>query len=287
MIEASLERSSHLPQLTQEECLKLLDEKPNPALETRRRRIQDVKDNSPLPPALRDENLKAALEARRKRMHDEHSSLPLSLSAGSSSKAGASPLSLRAQPKSDASLSGKSYALSLTTEERDAVYAATQQENPDADHKAFVLAYKVALWKAHRIKKGINPGRSMDAEDISLSLESGSEDSSGDDSDSSEDGMQGIRSDLERQKQVSPSTFSEENEYLTSFMKPTVKPQLEERVQQSLDKEPPLLPPPLSRQKIEHWMQNKGKGQVMLKDMAAACQQHMDPLTLIPQLAHK
>jgi hypothetical protein len=64
----------------------------------------------------------------------------------------------------------------------------------------------------------------MDAEDISLSLESGSEGSSGDDSDSSEDGMQGMRSDLERQKQVSPSTFSKENEYLTSFMKPLVKP---------------------------------------------------------------
>ncbi len=62
------------------------------------------------------------------------------------------------------------------------------------------MAYKLALWKADRVKRGISPGRSIDAEDISLSFDSGSEGSSGDDSDSSEDGMQGIRSDLERQK---------------------------------------------------------------------------------------
>jgi hypothetical protein len=141
----SLDRSSLLPQLTQEECHKLfhedrrgnpegesdqiskalLDEKPNPALETRRRRIQDAKD----------------------------SSLPPPLSTGRASKAGALPLSLRAQSKENASLLEKSHSLSLTTEERDSVYAATQQENPDADHKTFILAYKVALWKADRIKR--------------------------------------------------------------------------------------------------------------------------------------
>jgi hypothetical protein len=104
--------------------------------------------------ALRDENLKAALEARRKRMHDEHSSFP---SAGSVLKAASpassadkdlplsllrlgtdksvSPLSLRAQPKTDAPLTEKSNPLSLAKEERAPMFAATKQVSPSASSK--------------------------------------------------------------------------------------------------------------------------------------------------------
>ncbi len=137
---------------------------------------------------LRAATLTAALEARRKKIRDEKdSSFPLPLSAGSASKAAispaaglrnkdgsislfhleavkpASPLSLQAQPKSDASLEVKPYSLSLTKGERAAVFAATKLANPDADRKAFNLAYNIALWKADSQKRGINPGSNLDA----------------------------------------------------------------------------------------------------------------------------
>jgi hypothetical protein len=126
----------------------------------------------------------------------------------------ASPPSLRAQPKSDASPERirprsltKPYAqLTLTKEERAPVFSATKLANPDADNNAFNLAYGIALWRADSLKRGINPGSNLDAVDVSLLAESDSEDSSGEDSDPSEDGMQAIRNDLLRQKQVSPST---------------------------------------------------------------------------------
>ena len=51
----------------------------------------------------------------------------------------ASPPSLRAQPKSDASLEVRPCSLSLTKEERTPVFAATKLANPDADCKAFNL----------------------------------------------------------------------------------------------------------------------------------------------------
>jgi hypothetical protein len=111
----------------------------------------------------------------------------------------ASPPSLRAQPKSDVSQEAKPYAqLSLTKEERAPVFAATKLANPDADRKAFNLAYRIALWKADSQKRGINPGSNPDAVNISLSSEADSEDSSGEDSDPSEDGMQAERNDLLR-----------------------------------------------------------------------------------------
>ncbi len=103
--------------------------------------------------------------------------------------------------------------LSLTKEERVAVAAATKMVNPDADREAFELAYRIALWKADCLKRGINPGSNLDAVDISLSSESDSKDSSGEESDSSADGMQAIRNDLLRQRQVSPPTSPKENEY--------------------------------------------------------------------------
>ncbi len=87
-------------------------------------------------------------------------------------------------------------------------------------------------------KKGINPGSNLDAVNISLSSETDGEDSSGEDSDSSLDGMQVIRNDLLRQKQVSPSTSPKENKYLAGFMKSPVKPQPDAQARQALDKDP-------------------------------------------------
>ncbi len=51
------------------------------------------------------------------------------------------------------------------------MFAATKLANPDADCKAFNLAYRIALWKADSQKRGINPGSNLDAVDISLSPE--------------------------------------------------------------------------------------------------------------------
>ncbi len=68
----------------------------------------------------------------------------------------------------------------------------------------FNLAYGIALWKADSQKKGINPGSNLDAVDISHSSETDDKDISGEDSESSEDGMQVIRDDLLRQKQATP-----------------------------------------------------------------------------------
>ena len=76
--------------------------------------------------------------------------------------------------------------------------------NPNADHEAFNEAYGIALWKADNQKRGINPGGNLGAVDISLSSETDDQNNSGEDSDSSEDGMQVIRDDLLRQDQVSP-----------------------------------------------------------------------------------
>jgi hypothetical protein len=205
--------------------------------------------------------LRKALEAWRKEIQDAKDS-PLSLlsPAGSASKGDHSmdagskdaslsllnlgtlkavtPLSLRAQPK-DPSQDAKTYArLSLTKEERAPVFAATKLANPDANREAFDLAYRIALWKADSQKRGINPGSNLDAVDVSLSSDTDSEDGSGEDADSSEDGMQAIRNDLLRQKQVSPSTSPKENEYLTGFMRSPAKPQPHIKAKQALDKEP-------------------------------------------------
>ncbi len=83
------------------------------------------------------------------------------------------------------------------------VFAATKLANPNADQKAFSVAYGIALWKAENQKRGINPGSNLDAVDISFSSETDDKNNSGEDSDSSEDGMQVIRNDLLRQRQVS------------------------------------------------------------------------------------
>jgi hypothetical protein len=95
------------------------------------------------------------------------------------------------------------YSLSLTNEEKKAVFDATKLANPNADFWTFNDALGVAVWKADNQKRGIKSGGSLGSVDISLSSETDKGDS-GEDSDSSEDGMQTIRDDLLRQRQVSP-----------------------------------------------------------------------------------
>ena len=117
---------------------------------------------------LRAVMVTAALEARRKKIRDEKDpSFPPSLSAGTFKSA--SPLSLKAQPKSNTPSNVNSRTLSLTKEERKPVFEATKQLNSNADHKAFNEAYGIALWKADNQKRGINSGGSLGAVDISLS----------------------------------------------------------------------------------------------------------------------
>jgi hypothetical protein len=149
----------------------------------------------------------------------------------------ASPLSLQAQPKSDAPPKVNPYSLSLTKEERMPVFEATKLANPNADHKAFNVAYGIALWKADNQKRGINSGSSLDAVNISFSSETDDKNNSGGDSDSSEDGMQVMRNDLLRQRQVSPPSFPKENCFLAGLMKSSLKLQLGEQSKPALDKD--------------------------------------------------
>ena len=95
------------------------------------------------------------------------------------------------------------HPLTLTNEEKKAVYEATKLANPNVDFKTFSEALGVAVWKADNQKRGIKSGGSLGSMDISLFSETDKGDS-GEDSDSSEDGMQTIRNDLLRQQQVSP-----------------------------------------------------------------------------------
>ncbi len=93
---------------------------------------------------LRAVMLTAALEARRKKIQDEKdSSPPPPLSTGEFKPP--SPLSLQAQPKSDAPPKVNLHSLSLTKEERKPVFEATKLLNLNADHKAFNVAYGIAL----------------------------------------------------------------------------------------------------------------------------------------------
>ncbi len=58
------------------------------------------------------------------------------------------------------------YALTLTNEEKKAVFDATKLANPNADSRTFNDALGVAVWKADNQKRGIKSGGSVD---ISLS----------------------------------------------------------------------------------------------------------------------
>ncbi len=77
------------------------------------------------------------------------------------------------------------------------MFEETKRANPGADTKAFNLAYKIALWKEDVKKKGNNPGGNSGAVDRSLLSGTDVEGNSGEDSDSSEDGMTAIRDDLD------------------------------------------------------------------------------------------
>ena len=122
--------------------------------------------------------------------------------------------------------------------------------HPNADHKAFNEAYRIALWKADNQKRGIISGGSLGAVDISLSSETDDKGDSAEDSDSSEDGLQAIRDDLLRQGQVSPPSSPKANRFLTSLMKSPTKLQLEEQSKQDLDKEPLSLVSPTNQARL-------------------------------------
>ncbi len=51
------------------------------------------------------------------------------------------------------------------------------------------------------------------------------------------DGMQVIKNDLLRQRQVSPPSSPKENEFLAGLMKSPAKPQLDQQLKQALDKD--------------------------------------------------
>jgi hypothetical protein len=117
------------------------------------------------------------------------------------------------------------------------VFEATKLANPKVSSKAFDVAYGIALWKADNQKRGINLGSSLNAVDISLSSETDDKNYSGEDSDSTEEGMQAIRDDLLRQEQVSPPSSPNQNQFLAGLMKSPPKLQLEEQSRPALDKE--------------------------------------------------
>ena len=100
-------------------------------------------------------------------------------------------------------------------------------------------------------KRGINSGGSLGAVDISLSSETDDKGDSGEDFDSSEDGLQAIKDDLLRQGQVSPPPSPKANRFLASLMKSPPKLQLEEQSRQDLDKEPLSLVSPTNQARLD------------------------------------
>ena len=118
------------------------------------------------------------------------------------------------------------------------MFEATKLANPDADATAFNKAYKIALWKADSLKKGINPEQSWEAVDFSPVSDTYSEDSGQESSSSSEDGLEVIRKDLLRQKQVTSSSSPSENKYLAGFMRSPDKSQPDAQAKRALEKDP-------------------------------------------------
>jgi hypothetical protein len=139
------------------------------------------------------------------------------------------------------------------------VFTATKLANPNADHKAFNVAYGIALWKADNQKRGINPGSNLDAVDISFCSETEDKNNSGEDSDSSEDGMQVIRNDLLRQRQVSPPSSPKENQFLVGLMKSPAKLQLDQQSKQALDKDSLSLLSPTKQANKDSVEANQGR----------------------------
>jgi hypothetical protein len=121
---------------------------------------------------LRAAKIQAALAWHKNKVQDgKTSSLPRSEMIRHSGF-----LSLEAQSKSDSSTTVR-HNLSLTAEERLPVKEAIRLANPDADDKAFNKAYKIALWIADSLKRGINPGYSWEDMEYAPISDTYSEDS--------------------------------------------------------------------------------------------------------------
>lgn len=197
-----------------------------------RKRNQEAKDsslssaraarNSPLP-FSGAEGLQAWKKSR------EQNRKALSLSSSGTIKH-TDPLSLEAQSKSDQSTTGKFY-LSLTNEERIPIKEATRLANPNADDKAFNLAYKIALWNADCLKSGVNPGQSWEDVDFSPISDTYSEDSDQDTSDGELTLNAGEIVDQRNGHASSP----QENEFLAGFMKPLDKPKPDTQAKRAMD----------------------------------------------------
>ena len=113
---------------------------------------------------------------------------------------------------------------------------ATRLANPDADDRAFNKAYKIALWKADSLKRGINPDYNWEYMEYAPVSDTYSEDSGQDSSSSSEDGLQLIRDDLKMQRRRALSPV--ENRYLEGLKRATDKPLADDQGKQALDKDP-------------------------------------------------
>jgi hypothetical protein len=151
------------------------------------------------------------------------------------------PLSRKAEPKSDAAVEWDN-CQSLTKDEKATAYKEAKDANPGVVGEDFVVAYRNALLKAGIEKWGTNHGGSLGQVDLSILSGIDVEDDAGEDSASSEDGMNAIRKDLERQKQVSPPTSPKENRYLTGFMRSSDKQQAVAQAKQALDEDSISLP---------------------------------------------
>jgi hypothetical protein len=119
-------------------------------LDMRRKFRDEIRNANPLvarnelKSLLNEAMFGAALEWRRKEVQSVKDSLSL-LPLGTVKKADA--LSSCAEPKACIPL-GMIKMLSLTSDERVEVYAATKDAYPDAHREAFTLQYKIALWEA-------------------------------------------------------------------------------------------------------------------------------------------
>ncbi len=114
------------------------------------RRSKDANPNATsqdLGRALRAFKMQEALVWHRKRINDGmDSSLPLPPSLSGTAKPTEPPLSLEAQPKSDASTTVR-YYLSLTKEERTPVFEATKLANPDETPRRLTRLTKLLCGK--------------------------------------------------------------------------------------------------------------------------------------------
>jgi hypothetical protein len=219
------------------------------------RKANPLVSNDELKSLLGEAMLGAALEWRRKEVQSAKDSLSL-LPLGTVKKADA--LSSCAEPKTNIPL-GMMKILSLTSDERIQVYAATRDAYPDTKEDAFSLKYKIALWEADVKKKGGNPGRHLGNVDLSSLDDTDDEEDSAEDSNSSDDGMRAIRDDLEKQRKVSSPSSPKENRFLAGLMRSSDKQPLDALAKQALDKDPISLFSPLDQAEDEAMAMKRGQ----------------------------